>query len=301
MHRAADVKVQAQDAHGKHYEVEGEELLARAIQHEIDHLDGILFIFRLSRLKRDLQLRKIRKMIKVGRVVERAMRLGRLRAVPTHAPRLCGAPQFAFHPDCSLQAGHRVELVLSQPDRASGRGLVQNLRRSSRPRWNTTGPSRSQKKFATILLCRQRLTDIVADAIVVVAYGRLIPPWMLALPHHGNLNLHASLLPVSRSGAHPMGNCAMGKQETGVTTMRIDEGLDTGDMLLQRSVPIGPQQTAVELAPVLAEVGAALMVRDAGRAGARNPDGHTAAGCSWLRWLLFCSARMGILTLRGVR
>jgi len=66
VHRAAHVKVQAQDTHGKHYEIEGDELLARAFQHEIDHLDGILFIDRISRLKRDLQLRKIRKMIKVG-------------------------------------------------------------------------------------------------------------------------------------------------------------------------------------------------------------------------------------------
>ncbi|HEX4022594.1 MAG TPA: peptide deformylase [Acidobacteriaceae bacterium] len=64
--RAARVKVQAQDAHGKTFEVEGTELLARALQHEIDHLDGILFIYRISRLKRDLQLRKIRKLIKAG-------------------------------------------------------------------------------------------------------------------------------------------------------------------------------------------------------------------------------------------
>ncbi|HZC43372.1 MAG TPA: peptide deformylase, partial [Acidobacteriaceae bacterium] len=64
--RAAEVKVRAQDAEGKQIEVEGTELLARAIQHEIDHLDGILFIFRLSRLKRDLQLRKIRKLQKAG-------------------------------------------------------------------------------------------------------------------------------------------------------------------------------------------------------------------------------------------
>jgi peptide deformylase len=64
--RAAEVKVRAQDAEGKPFEVEGTELLARAIQHEIDHLDGILFIFRLSRLKRDLQLRKIRKLQRAG-------------------------------------------------------------------------------------------------------------------------------------------------------------------------------------------------------------------------------------------
>ena len=66
VHRAAHVKVCAQDAHGKHFEIEGDALLARAFQHEIDHLDGILFIYRISRLKRDLQLRKIRKLIKNG-------------------------------------------------------------------------------------------------------------------------------------------------------------------------------------------------------------------------------------------
>ena len=128
--RAAEVKVRAQDADGKPIEVEGTELLARALQHEIDHLDGILFIFRLSRLKRDLQLRKIRKL-------QKAPASGRARLLRHACSRrflgamfkpmrlvFCGTPQFAVPTlEALLQAGHRVELVLSQPDRASGRGM----------------------------------------------------------------------------------------------------------------------------------------------------------------------------------
>jgi methionyl-tRNA formyltransferase len=108
---------------------------------------------------------------------------------------------------------------------------------------------------------RQRLEELSPDAIIIVAYGRLIPPWMLTLPRHGNLNVHGSLLPKYRGAAPIQWAVANGETETGITTMRIDEGLDTGDILLQQRVPILPEQTAVELSPVLAAVGAELMVR----------------------------------------
>ncbi|HUV95828.1 MAG TPA: methionyl-tRNA formyltransferase, partial [Acidobacteriaceae bacterium] len=108
---------------------------------------------------------------------------------------------------------------------------------------------------------QERLRALSPDAIVIVAYGRLIPPWMLTLPIHGNLNVHASLLPKYRGAAPIQWAVANGETETGVTTMRIDEGLDTGDILLQERVAILPQQTSLELSPVLADVGAELMVR----------------------------------------
>jgi methionyl-tRNA formyltransferase len=105
-----------------------------------------------------------------------------------------------------------------------------------------------------------RLEAIRPDAIVVVAYGRLIPRWMLDLPRYGNLNLHGSLLPKYRGAAPVQWAVANGETVTGVTTMRLDEGMDTGDMLLRRELPIGPRDTAENLFPRLAELGALLMV-----------------------------------------
>lgn len=107
---------------------------------------------------------------------------------------------------------------------------------------------------------RKLLVSIQPDAILIVAYGRIIPDWMLSLPRFGNLNLHGSLLPKYRGAAPIQWAIANGETITGVTTMRIDEGLDTGDVLLQRSIPVPPDATAEDMYVQLAEVGAALMV-----------------------------------------
>jgi methionyl-tRNA formyltransferase len=123
-----------------------------------------------------------------------------------------------------------------------------------------------------------RLEAIRPDAIIVVAYGRLIPRWMLDLPRYGNLNLHGSLLPKYRGAAPIQWAVANGEKVTGVTTMRLDEGMDTGDMLLRRELPIGPADTAEELFPRLAELGAPLMVEtlaglEAGSIAPQKQDG----------------------------
>ena len=173
----------------------------------------------------------------------------------------CGTPAFAVPTlHAVLAAGHTVELVLTQPDRASGRGLEPKFSAIKQAALELGLPVLQPEKIRNNDELRERLIAIAPDAILVVAYGRIIPPWMLALPKHGNLNLHASLLPKYRGAAPIQWAIARGEQETGVTTMRIDEGLDTGPMLLQRVVPIAPDQTAAELSPVLAENGAALMV-----------------------------------------
>ena len=99
-----------------------------------------------------------------------------------------------------------------------------------------------------------------ADAIIVVGYGRIIPQWMIDLPPLGNLNLHGSLLPKYRGAAPIQWAIARGESVSGVTTMRIDAGLDTGDILLQKEIPIAPEDTAVTLAPRMAASGADLMV-----------------------------------------
>ena len=107
---------------------------------------------------------------------------------------------------------------------------------------------------------RGQLARIAPDAIIVVGYGRIIPQWMIDLPPLGNLNLHASLLPKYRGAAPIQWAIARGESVTGVTTMRIDAGLDTGDILLQEEIPIAPEDTAVTLAPRMAAIGADLMV-----------------------------------------
>jgi methionyl-tRNA formyltransferase len=107
---------------------------------------------------------------------------------------------------------------------------------------------------------RDQLTAIAPDAIIVVGYGRIIPQWMIDLPRLGNLNLHASLLPKYRGAAPIQWAIANGDSVTGVTTMRIDAGLDTGDILRQREIPIDAEDTAETLGPKLAAIGADLMV-----------------------------------------
>lgn len=174
----------------------------------------------------------------------------------------CGTPQFAVPSLRALcDAGHRVELVLSQPDRASGRGLEVHTSQVKQFASERHLPLLQPEKIRNNVELEQRLREISPDVIIVVAYGRLIPPWMLALPRYGNLNLHGSLLPKYRGAAPIQWVIANGETETGLTTMRLDEGLDTGDILLQERVPIAPDQTSVELAPILAGVGANLLVK----------------------------------------
>jgi methionyl-tRNA formyltransferase len=107
---------------------------------------------------------------------------------------------------------------------------------------------------------RDQLAAIRPDAIIVVGYGRIIPQWMIDLPRLGNLNLHASLLPKYRGAAPIQWAIANGESVTGVTTMRIDAGLDTGDILMQREISIGLDDTADTLGLKLASIGADLMV-----------------------------------------
>ena len=174
----------------------------------------------------------------------------------------CGTPQFAVPTlQALLSAGHSVDLVLTQPDRASGRGLGVQLSPVKQFAEHHNLPLAQPEKIRNHPDLQQRLRNLAPDAILVVAYGRLIPPWMLALPRYGNLNLHASLLPKYRGAAPIQWAVANGETETGVTTMRLDEGLDTGDILMQERVPIPPQMTSEELSPRLAAVGAELMVR----------------------------------------
>ena len=173
----------------------------------------------------------------------------------------CGTPRFAVPTlEAVAEAGFRVRLVVTQPDRPKGRGLelVASPVKQSALKLNLpiTQPERikSNDEF------RAQLAALKPDAIIVVGYGRIIPQWMLDLPRLGNINLHASLLPRYRGAAPIQWAIANGESVTGVTTMRIDAGLDTGDILLQNELPITPDATSETIAPELASMGAQLVI-----------------------------------------
>jgi len=174
----------------------------------------------------------------------------------------CGTPQFAVPSFAALRAaGHEIALVVSQPDRPVGRKQQMTAPPVKAVALAAGLPVTQPEKIRNNAEFRAQLEAIAPDAIIVVAYGRIIPAWMLRLPHYGCINLHGSLLPKYRGAAPVQWSVAMGDAVTGNTTMLLEEGLDTGPMLLQQSVPIGPDQTAADLFEILAEAGAPLLVR----------------------------------------
>ncbi|HYG97780.1 MAG TPA: methionyl-tRNA formyltransferase [Terriglobales bacterium] len=173
----------------------------------------------------------------------------------------CGTPQFAVPALSALvESGFSVRLVVSQPDRPAGRGLTIVPTPVKQCAMEHGIPVIQPEKIKANEEFRSQLLAIRPAAIIVVAYGRIIPQWMIDLPPLGNINVHASLLPKYRGAAPIQWAIAMGETVTGVTTMRIDAGLDTGDMLLKREVPILPEDTAETLAPKLSEAGGSLLV-----------------------------------------
>ncbi|HEX9763692.1 MAG TPA: methionyl-tRNA formyltransferase [Candidatus Acidoferrales bacterium] len=172
----------------------------------------------------------------------------------------CGTPGFAVATLRRLQAEKfDIAAVVTQPDRPKGRGLepapppvkvaAQELG------LRVEQPDKLKGEAGRALLERYR-----PDTVVIVGYGQLIPDDLLKIPKHGWINLHASLLPKYRGAAPVQWALINGETVTGVTTMRIDAGLDTGPILLQRETPITDDDTAVTLAARLAELGAGLMV-----------------------------------------
>src|ERR1700674_4694082 len=173
----------------------------------------------------------------------------------------CGTPRFAVPTLKKLvDAGFPIHLVVTQPDRPKGRGLelVPSPIKESALKLNL--PVTQPDRIKTNDEFRAQLTALKPDAIIVVGYGRIIPQWMLDLPRYGNINLHASLLPKYRGAAPIQWAIANGETITGVTTMRIDAGLDTGDILQKQELAIAPEDTAETIAPRLAAIGADLMV-----------------------------------------
>ena len=173
----------------------------------------------------------------------------------------CGTPAFAVPTlKLALRAGYDVPLVVTQPDRPVGRDQVLTAPPVKTAAMEAGIRVAQPEKIKSNAEFRAELEAIQPDAILVVAYGRIIPRWMLDLPRLGNLNLHASLLPKYRGAAPVQWAIANGEGSTGTTTMRLDEGLDTGDILLQRELAIAPDMLATDLFPRLAEMGADLMM-----------------------------------------
>ena len=173
----------------------------------------------------------------------------------------CGTPQFAVPTlEAVIAAGHQVALVMTQPDRPVGRDQTLQVPPVKQTALAHSIPVMQPEKIKNNAELRAELESIAPDAILVVAYGRIIPQWMLDLPRHGNINLHGSLLPKYRGAAPIQWAIASGEVVTGVTTMRLDAGLDTGPMLLAQAIPVGDEETAIDVYENLAEVGAPLMV-----------------------------------------
>jgi len=195
----------------------------------------------------------------------------------------CGTPQFAVPTLEKLAAaGFRIALVVTQPDRPKGRGLEFVASPVKESALKLRIPISQPDRIKTNEEFRTQLTVLKSDAIIVVGYGRLIPQWMLDLPRFGNINLHASLLPKYRGAAPIQWAIANGETITGVTTMRLDAGLDTGDILLQQELSIASDDTAETIAARLATTGADLMIEtlrglDAGTIQRRRQDDSQAS------------------------
>lgn len=174
----------------------------------------------------------------------------------------CGTPRFAVPTLEKLtESGHRIHLVVTQPDRPKGRGLELVFSPVKQAALQRKLPITQPDRIKSNEEFRSQLGAIQPDAIIVVGYGRIIPQWMLHLPRLGNINLHASLLPKYRGAAPIQWAIANGESITGNTTMRIDSGLDTGDILLLQELAIAPDDTSETLAPKLAAAGADLMLQ----------------------------------------
>jgi len=184
-----------------------------------------------------------------------------------------GSPAFAVPTLERLAAAHDIRTVVTQPDRPVGR--KQQLQpppvkeAALRLRLPVFQPEKIKSDQS-----RAFLEEVKPDAIVVVGYGQILPPWLLELPRFGCVNLHGSLLPAYRGAAPIQWAVANGETVTGLTTMLMDPGLDTGPILLQWTTGIGPEETAIELAERMSTKGADLVAETLQRleAGTVSPQ-----------------------------
>jgi methionyl-tRNA formyltransferase len=204
-----------------------------------------------------------------------------------------GTPQFAASALAALITEHDVLAVLTQPDRPAGRGMqlspspVKQL--ALQHQLSVMQPATLKTPAA-----QQAIAALDCDVMVVAAYGLILPKAVLAMPRHGCLNIHASLLPRWRGAAPIQRAIQAGDVETGITIMQMDEGLDTGDMLLRHACAIAPDETAQTLHDKLVELGASSIL-EALRLLAVNrltPVKQDPGSASYASKLLKCEAQI---------
>lgn len=176
-----------------------------------------------------------------------------------------GTPDFAVPSFCALaDAGMKIAAVFTQPDKPNGRKMKLQFSPVKKKALEYAVPvcqPLSLRRGEDAEEALRILQEIQPDCIVVAAYGQILPKAILDLPKYGCVNIHASLLPKYR-GAAPIQHCILqGETVSGVTIMQMAEGLDTGDMLMQESVPITENETAEELHDALAAIGAKLILK----------------------------------------
>lgn len=192
-----------------------------------------------------------------------------------------GTPEFAVPTlEAIVRAGHEVAAVVTQPDRPRGRGqhaAAPPVKQSAAALGlSVFQPERVRRPEAV-----EYLRGLGAEAMIVVGYGQIIPQTVIDLAPKGILNVHASLLPKYRGAGPVQWAIVNGEKRTGVTTMRIDAGLDTGDMLLKAETEIGPEENAIELGRRLAVLGAELLVETLARLDRIVPEKQDPAQATW--------------------
>jgi len=201
----------------------------------------------------------------------------------------CGTPQFAVPSLKKLLSLPEFEIlaVFTQPDRPRGRGNQVAFSPVKEVAVAAAMPV-YQPEIIRAPQIEEQLRGLAPDVIVIIAYGQIIPRRLLPIPRLGWINLHASLLPNYRGAAPIAWAIANGESVTGNTTMRIDAGMDTGELLLQQELTIGPEEAAPELAGRLSEMGAELMVEtlrglQSGKLNSRQQDHFAATHAPILR------------------
>lgn len=180
-----------------------------------------------------------------------------------------GTPEFArLALEALLQAGHEIPLVLTQPDRPAGRGLKLSPSPVKQAAVEANIPVAQPLSLRLdgaypddAAQAQALLEELQPDLMVVAAYGLILPSWTLQLPKYGCFNIHASLLPRWRGAAPIQRAIEAGDEQTGITIMQMDEGLDTGDMLLRTVLPISATHNASRLHDELAQQGASAIVQ----------------------------------------
>jgi methionyl-tRNA formyltransferase len=192
-----------------------------------------------------------------------------------------GTPAFAVPAlDALVQARHDVALVLTQPDRPSGRGL--RLNPSPVALCATRHGLRvSKPESLRATAAQEELRTVAPDLMVVAAYGLILPQAVLDIPTRGCINIHGSLLPRWRGAAPVQRAILAGDRETGISIMCMEAGLDTGPVLLERAIPIDPDDTTGSLTEKLATLGAECLVEAIGRLDTLSPRTQDPAGATY--------------------